>query len=318
MSHSKTKPALEKLPSFDWDKAKNFYYIAKLENMTEAAKQLHITQSSLSRQLTLLEDSLQCKLFIRTGRGLKMTRKGEELYAIIERTFLDLKGFSYNQAAMADNGQKRKIRIATTHALAAYIFNDLLIEYNKQHPYIHFELIGDDHLIDVILNDVDIAIRTLDPRIKGEREEQQGVHYDYLFSLEKKLYASKEYIKKYGEPQTVEDLKKHQILAHAYPEEHPYSDVNWILRLGLPEGKFHEPVFASNSVECLVDNAIEGVGIIGSYQEYKIIKNSRLVNILPDIKAKPIKEYFITPDYIKDDKEIMQIKKFLKEKLTLS
>ena len=55
-----------------------------------------------------------------------------------------------------------------------------------------FEIISDDHVIDVVLNDVDIAIRPHDPHFKGVQQEA-------LFTLEKRLYASSEYIEKYGE-----------------------------------------------------------------------------------------------------------------------
>src|SRR3546814_5555044 len=69
-----------------------------------------------------------------------------------ESIFLQLKGFSYNAAVVANKGKKRKIRIATSHALAAYVFHNLIMDYNKIHPEILFELIGEDRLLDVIFN----------------------------------------------------------------------------------------------------------------------------------------------------------------------
>jgi DNA-binding transcriptional LysR family regulator len=297
-----------RLPYFDWDKAKHFYYIAKLGSFSETGKFLNISQPSLSRKISILEDHLKCKLFIRTPKGLDLTRKGEELFAIIERAFLDLKGFSYNAAVTTDNGQKRKFRISTTHAISAYILNEHLISYTQLHPDIIFEIISDDQVIDLIVNDVDMAIRPFAP-------EANNLHQEYLFTLEKKLFASTEYLKKYGEPQTVEDLPHHYILAHAQPEKHPYSDILWILKLGMPKNQVREPVFASNTLECLVEAAQKGLGILGGYEKMSLIKNSGLKNILPAIADTAIKWYCIYPQSFKSDKQIEDIQNFLYEKL---
>ena len=137
-----------------------------------------------------------------------------------------------------------------------------------------------------------------------------------LFSLVKKLYASAEYLEKYGEPQTVEDLKQHRMIAFGHPEVHPYADINWILKLGMPEGKLHEPIFTSNSVECMIEAAKKGLGIVGSYQEMKIVKESKLKNILPTVTDKELKNYIIYPDYLKNDKEVIELKKYLYKMLS--
>ncbi|MBY0500745.1 MAG: LysR family transcriptional regulator [Alphaproteobacteria bacterium] len=294
--------------NFDWEKAKNFYYVAKLGSFVNAGRFLNLSQSSLSRQVIYLEQHLGCPLFSRHSGGVKLTRKGEELFTIVEATFIGFKGFTRNTHANISNGKKRKIRIATTHADAAYILNDLILDYNEQHPEIVFEIIENDQLIDIFINDVDIAIRPHDPAAQGMQQEP-------LFALEKKLYASHGYLAKYGEPQTLKDLENHHIIAFGHPEVHPYADVNWILRLGMPEGKLHEPVFTSNSIECLIGAANKGRGIIASYEKMSILKNASLKNILPNTTYKEKTGYFIYPDYLKNDEDIINIKTYLQQKL---
>jgi len=298
-----------KFRSFDWEKAKTFYYVAKFGSFIGAANFLNISQSALSRQVIHLEHHLGCPLFVRHSGGVKLTRKGEELFALVEITFLGFKGFTQNSHAQMAKKKKRKIRIATTHAIAAHVLSKILFSYHKNHPDLVFELITDDHLIDIVLNDVDIAIRPYD-------SEAQGIQQEHLFTLEKKLYASPKYLEKYGEPQTVEDLKNHHIIAPAHPEEFPYAELSWILRLGLPDGQFHAPVFTSTAAEFSIKAAKKGLGIIGSYEQMENIKNSDLKNILPEIKDKKIKDYFIYPDYLKKDKNIIELKDYLHEKLS--
>lgn len=304
-----------KFRNFDWEKAKTFYYVAKLGSFVSAARALNISQSALSRKIIYLEQHLECPLFSRHSGGVKLTRKGEELFAIVEQTFIGFKGFTQDTHAKTANGKKRKIRIATTHALASYVFGDLVLEYNKNHPHLIFELIGEDHSLDIFLNDVDMAIRPIGENIRGTPNEQ-GIQQEPLFFIEKRLYASDSYLATYGEPKTVEELKDHHLIAFALPEQHPYADVNWILRLGMPDGKLHEPVFTSNSVECMIEAAKRGMGIVGSYQEMRIIKESSLINILPEIKDKGIRDYIIYPNYLKKDPDIISFKNYLKKSIS--
>lgn len=296
--------------NFDWEKAKNFYYVAKHGSFASAARFLNISQSALSRQVIYLEQQLGCPLFSRHSGGVKLTRKGKELTAIVESTFLSFKGFTQNTYVKTAIGEKRKIRIATTHAIASYILSDLIFFYNKENPHLVFELISEDHLLDIVLNDVDIAIRPYD-------SEAKEIQQEHLFTLEKKLYASIKYLEAHGEPQTVDDLKHHHIIAFGHPELHPYSDVNWILRLGMPPGELHEPIFTSNSVDCMIKAVKNDMGIIGSYEEFTILSNIHLKNILPEMKDRGIKEYFIYPNYLKKDTEIIKLKEFLHQRICL-
>jgi DNA-binding transcriptional LysR family regulator len=309
---AKKREAL-RLPYFDWDKVKYFYYVVKLKGINEAAKYLNIAQPSLSRKIMILEDHLQCKLFTRTPKGLEITRKGEELFAIVEQMFLALKGFSYSLSVGTGYNRKRKIRIAATYLMAAFVLNEHLFAYQKENPQVIFELIGDDSP-DIILKDVDMSIVSIDPSISNFPDEK-GLIQEYLFSMEKRLYASNDYIQKYGAPQSVQELKNHRLLSVSNPEKHPLGDANWILKLGMPEGRMHEPVFTSNSLECIVDAAVKGHGILSSYSQLQLVKNSALINVLPHIKGKRIDQYISYPSFLENDEDIVSIKDFLRAKL---
>ncbi|MBN58276.1 LysR family transcriptional regulator [Thalassolituus sp. UBA3500] len=76
-----------------------FWRVATLGNLTEAARQLHVSQSALSAQIRTLEESMNTPLFARQGRRLVLTdagqrvltyagdifSRGEELEALIKR-----------------------------------------------------------------------------------------------------------------------------------------------------------------------------------------------------------------------------------------
>ncbi len=96
---------------------KYFLTIAREENISNAAKYLHITQPTLSRQMKELEDSFNKTLFIRGSRKILLTEEGmllrkraEEILSLVEKTEAeilnadnDIKGTIYIGAAEADS-----------------------------------------------------------------------------------------------------------------------------------------------------------------------------------------------------------------------
>ena len=64
----------------DWDKLRVFHEVAEAGSFTHAGERLKLTQSSVSRQVSSLEEALGVPLFHRHARGLKLTEQGETLY----------------------------------------------------------------------------------------------------------------------------------------------------------------------------------------------------------------------------------------------
>ena len=57
-----------------------FYYVAKYQNFTRAARVMGNSQPNITRAMNLLEQEIHCTLFIRTNRGVRLTPEGEKLY----------------------------------------------------------------------------------------------------------------------------------------------------------------------------------------------------------------------------------------------
>ncbi|SDX48972.1 regulatory helix-turn-helix protein, lysR family [Marininema mesophilum] len=56
-----------------------FIMVVKFGNFTKAAKELHITQPALSKQIKCLEEETKVKLLKRTKRGVEITEEGKQL-----------------------------------------------------------------------------------------------------------------------------------------------------------------------------------------------------------------------------------------------
>lgn len=143
---------------FDWDKAKTFYYVAHLGSFTKASEFLRISQPALSRQIQALERSLGSPLLLRKSRGVRASRKGEELLEIVEDTFSRLSAFTNKGKAPLERGKDRTLRIGIQRGYE-YLVIGGLESYQKAHPYLTFEIVQDVPEKSLQILDLDMAFR---------------------------------------------------------------------------------------------------------------------------------------------------------------
>ena len=62
-----------------------FYFVAQYKSFTKAAEILNNNQPNITRCMNILENELECKLFVRSNRGVTLTPEGEKLF---QHTFL--------------------------------------------------------------------------------------------------------------------------------------------------------------------------------------------------------------------------------------
>ncbi len=69
---------------------KVFYYAARLQSITLAARELAISQPAVSQAVKQLEGAVGTALFVRTSRGVRLTREGELLFSYVEKGYEQL------------------------------------------------------------------------------------------------------------------------------------------------------------------------------------------------------------------------------------
>lgn len=185
MNNILTLPTTGRFRHFDWDKAKTFYYVAHLGSFTEASKFIHRSQPALSRQIASLERSLDCLLFIRKSRGLELTRKGEELQKIIETTFQQLKDFT-QETQKSQRGEPRTLRMGLPASLMFPVFN-ILTDYLRSRAYLTLELIEDIPSKEMILLDLDMALRPFQKSLTSAEQMTFGQINKRLLSASVKI-----------------------------------------------------------------------------------------------------------------------------------
>ena len=116
-----------------------FLAIAREENFTKAARQLHVTQPTLSRQIAQLEKELGVELFVRgkhninlTEDGMILKRRAQEMLSLAEKTKRD---FLHKDEAL-----EGVLSIGSGEFLSTRYLTDCIAAYRKKHPLVRYEL----------------------------------------------------------------------------------------------------------------------------------------------------------------------------------
>ncbi|KJD38225.1 LysR family transcriptional regulator [Paenibacillus polymyxa] len=113
-----------------------FLAVARLEHVTEAARSLHVTQSSLSKTIQRLEEDLGVPLFDRTGRKLRLNEYGSKFLHRAERALFELEQGKQELSDLS-SPEHGTLELAVT---TASTLPNILREFRRKRPYIQFHV----------------------------------------------------------------------------------------------------------------------------------------------------------------------------------
>ena len=119
-----------------------FVEIARLNNFTKAAEQLHVAQPAVSMAIRKLEDELDLVLFNRQDRKVALTAEGEIFLEHARRILDDLKAAEQEMAELRGLG-KGEVRIGIPPMMSAYFFPDIICEFKKRYPSLSLSVTGE-------------------------------------------------------------------------------------------------------------------------------------------------------------------------------
>lgn len=114
--------------------------IANNHNMTRAAKELYVSQSSLSQYLAKLEKELGTPLFNRSKGDLTLTPAGELYVKAAEQVVAIQRTLYENIASLSGANKKRVIRVAATSNWGLRMMAEIIPLYSLQHPDVIIEI----------------------------------------------------------------------------------------------------------------------------------------------------------------------------------
>ena len=115
---------------------KYFQTIARLESVTQAAAELHVSQPALSKILARLEQELGQSLFDRQNRCMRLNAAGKLFLQHVQRVFLELQEARRELAALSEHADSSVIAACSSSRLLP----NLLTSYLQAYPQGSFQL----------------------------------------------------------------------------------------------------------------------------------------------------------------------------------
>ncbi|GAU86081.1 LysR substrate-binding domain-containing protein [Bosea sp. BIWAKO-01] len=135
---------------------RSFEATARLGSMTRAASELGVTQSAVSRALSLLQAELGFPLFLRTKPSIQLTSSGEAIFVELRHSF-DRMRTLLARLRQDQNAYGLTINVLPTFALRFLI--PRLPAFKAQHPDMQVDIVVGEQAIDFALDAVDVGIR---------------------------------------------------------------------------------------------------------------------------------------------------------------
>jgi len=290
----------------DWDKLKIFHTVAEASSFTKASTILNLSQSAISRQIQSLETELKIKLFERHARGLVLTDNGEYLFKTAHEVISKLKDVEATLNSEKDklNG---KLTVTTVVSFGTTWLTPRIQEFMALNPNIEVELIFDDKELDLSTRQADIGIWMRRPK-QLNYIQKKFVNFNYH------IYASNNYLEKYGYPKSIKDLNKHKFITYGRGAPSPVFNPDWALKLGVSDGKKRKPVMKVNSVYGLLLAVQSGVGL-AALPDYITHNIPNITKILPNEYGKPTETHFVYPESLKSVARVTAFRNFIFSKV---
>jgi DNA-binding transcriptional LysR family regulator len=286
----------------DWDKLRIFHAAAQAGSFTHAGDTLNLSQSAVSRQVSALERDLQTPLFHRHARGLMLTEQGEELFRTVQDVMTRLDA---TRSRLTDSRERPKgdLRITTNVGFGTGWLTPRLKEFVETYTDVRLSLLLTDDDLDLGMREADVAIRLREP-------ERPDLIRRRLFSISYHLYAAPSYIKEHGQPQTLDDLDRHRLLALNVAGGGYLDNLNAHLSLERAAKDRRTAAYAVNNIPALFRAVVEGLGI-ATLPDYLVAADTPLVMLMPQLVTPELDVFFVYAEEMKNVARVQVFRDYL-------
>ena len=231
-----------------------FSEVASRGSFTHAAKQLGLSKSAVSQQVSRLEEEIGLQLLSRNTRGLALTAPGEKLHArcVLLQDQVDL---VFRELSIAEQTPTGPFSVTFPHSLQRSVAIPAVSQLCREYPDLEPRLEATDKALDLIKNKLDAAIYVGDLKNSNYRALPIG-------TIRGVFCATPNYLEQHGRPTEIEELQQHRWIANPW-QQSP-------LPLTYFEDKIEStalsvklsPFCKVNTLPSAIEMALQDVGII--------------------------------------------------------
>lgn len=263
-----------------------FLAVADLEGFAPAARRLGLSPSAVTRLIAALEERLGARLLQRTTRSVALTDAGQRYLARVRRILADVEEA---EASIQDERTRPSGRLVVSAPIGfgRLHVSPVMSEYLKRYTEVSGELRLTDHMINLIEDGVDLAVRI------GHLPDSSLVARQ-VGEMRRVVVASPGYLKARGEPKTPEAIASHQTVQFGATA----ASLDWrFVREGRDIRIGSVPRFITNSADAAIQYAVKGGGLtrVMAYQAADALKRGRLKIVLAKFEQSPLPIHVVYP-----------------------
>jgi LysR family transcriptional regulator, glycine cleavage system transcriptional activator len=138
-----------------------FEAVARRLNFSDAADELFVTQSAISRQIKSLEDELGVPLFVRGTRHVEVTQSGQQLLRVVDPWLARLDA---GVRQIREQNSRRRVNLTTFASFASLWLLPRIEAFQSRHPDIDIRVSALDAIADLDDPELDLALRYISPQ----------------------------------------------------------------------------------------------------------------------------------------------------------
>ncbi len=181
-----------------------FIKLVSLGSFSQTAKDYNTSQPTITRRIQSLEQTLGIQLLKRNTRNIELTIAGHKLYESVRGYKFSIDNIIRNLRT-SEGMLKERIRIALPPAMSFYVISPYIGEFLDKNPNISIDIVYQRSAVDLVTQNLDLAVNANPP-------SSQVAKIKLLHKAHFQLYASKEYVKRFGLPKTMEELANHTVI----------------------------------------------------------------------------------------------------------
>ncbi|WP_209424545.1 LysR family transcriptional regulator [Pararhodobacter sp. SW119] len=287
----------------DWDKLRIFHAVAEAGSLTHAGDSLALSQSAVSRQIRALEESLDTTLFRRHARGLILTEQGELLF---DATSSMSKRLEAAAARIRDSEEEvfGELRVTTTTAFGTLWLAPRLPALYARHPELKIDLMLEERVLDLPMREADVAIRMKEP-------SQADLIRKRLMSVRMRLYATPEYLRANGTPDSLVDMVNFRLISQNPGAAQVMAGAQLTRELMMLPIR---STFTVNNYFGVLQAVLANLGI-GLLPDYLTEDFPNLVRVLPEVESAEVPVFLAYPEELRHSKRVTAFRDFVLEEV---
>jgi len=286
----------------DWDRLRVFHAVADAGSFTHAGHELGLSQSAVSRQISALEQELNVPLFHRHARGLILTEQGDLLFRAARDMRMRLET---TRARLVETSERPSgdLKVTATVGLGSIWLAQRIGEFLDLYPDVRVELILTNEELDLAMREADVAIRL-------RRPAQPDLIQRRLFTVHFHAFASKDYVKRFGEPKSPEDLDNHRLVSFGGHQPSYLLAVHWLSTAGRDAADPRPYHCVVNNITALKIAVETGAGI-GVLPDYAVDGDAKLTQVLRDMEMPSLDSYLVYAEEMRSVARVQAFRDFL-------